>query len=62
MYENFEQIDGTHPWREVSEEGYEDYPVQYRAGGRVVYFNYDLAKEMELISKSHLRKMNANES
>jgi len=58
MYKNFEKIDGTHPWRKVSAEGYLDYPVRYRAGGRVLFFNFPLAKEMGLISKNHPTRMN----
>ena len=43
MYEAFGQLDGSHPWRLVSPEGYQDYQARYRPGGRVVYFNYPLA-------------------
>ena len=58
MYENFQKIDGTHPWRAVSPQGYEDYPVCYRKGGRVIYFNYALAKEMGLIATNHHKELN----
>ncbi|MBP9854613.1 MAG: hypothetical protein KBD53_07090 [Candidatus Omnitrophica bacterium] len=57
MYENFEKINGSHPWREVSPEGYIDYPVRYRKGGRVLYFNFHLAKEIGLIPKNHPRRI-----
>jgi hypothetical protein len=43
MYEAFAKLDGSHPWREVSPDGYVDYPARYRPGGSVIYFNYDLA-------------------
>jgi len=58
MYSKFQKIDGTHPWRDVSPNGYEDYPVRYRKGGHVIFFNYSLAREMELISQKHPAKMN----
>ena len=58
MYNKFHKIDGTHPWREVSPNGYEDYPVRLRKGGRVIFFNYPLAREMGLIPTNHPSKMN----
>jgi len=57
MYENFEKINGSHPWRQVSPEGYIDYPVRYRKGGRVLYFNFHLAKEIGLIPRNHPRRI-----
>jgi hypothetical protein len=53
MYEKFTEIDGTHPWRLVSPDGYVDYPVRYRPRGRVLYINFSLAKEMGLIPQNH---------
>jgi uncharacterized protein YdiU (UPF0061 family) len=53
MYEKFKEIDGTHPWRDVSPDGYVDYQARYRSQGRVLYFNFPLAKEMELIPADH---------
>ena len=53
MYEKFEQIDGRHPWRNVSPDGYVDYQARYRPHGRVLYFNFALAKEMGLIPLDH---------
>lgn len=58
-YAKFRKIDGSHPWRDVSPEGYVDYLVRYREGGRVLYFNFDLAREMGLIPSDHPRRMNA---
>jgi uncharacterized protein YdiU (UPF0061 family) len=54
MYEKFKEIDGSHPWREVSPDGYVDYQVRIRSQGRVLFFNFPLAKEMELIAEDHL--------
>jgi len=56
-YGKFETLNGAHPWRDVSPDGFEDYPVRYRKGGRVVYFNFSLAKEIGLISIRHPNKV-----
>ena len=53
MYEKFKELDGTHPWREVSPDGYVDYQAHYRPKGRVLYFNFPLARELELIPFDH---------
>ena len=44
-----QEIDGRHPWRDVSPDGYIDYQARYRPNGRVLFFNFSLAKEMGLI-------------
>jgi uncharacterized protein YdiU (UPF0061 family) len=53
MYEKFKELDGTHPWRDVSPDGYIDYQARYRSQGRVLYFNFPLARELGLISADH---------
>ena len=58
MYEKFKELDGTHPWRDVSPDGYIDYQARYRTQGRVLYFNFSLAREMELISSDHPSTIN----
>jgi uncharacterized protein YdiU (UPF0061 family) len=58
MYEKFKELDGTHPWRDVSPDGYIDYRARYRPHGRVLYFNFPLAREMGLISANHLLTIN----
>jgi len=58
MYEKFKEIDGTHPWRHVTPDGYIDYRARYRRNGRVLYFNFSLAREMELIPPDHPQIMN----
>jgi uncharacterized protein YdiU (UPF0061 family) len=58
MYEKFKEIDGTHPWRQVSPDGYVDYQARYRPQGRVLYFNFALAKEMGLIPSDHPNNVN----
>ncbi|HEX6649081.1 MAG TPA: protein adenylyltransferase SelO family protein [Pyrinomonadaceae bacterium] len=58
MYEKFEEIDGRHPWRNVSPDGYVDYQARYRPNGRVLFFNFPLAKEMGLIPPDHPPSIN----
>ena len=58
-YRKFDRIDGTHPWREVDPDAYVDYLARYRTGGRALYFNFDLAREMGLIPAEHPDRMNA---
>ncbi|PWT90914.1 MAG: hypothetical protein C5B55_08970 [Blastocatellia bacterium] len=53
MYEKFKAIDGTHPWRDVSPDGYIDYQARYRSQGRVLFFNFPLAREMDLVPPDH---------
>ena len=58
MYEKFKELDGTHPWRSVSPDGYVDYRARYRPQGRVLFFNFPLAKEMGLIPDDHPSSIN----
>ena len=58
MYEKFKEVDGSHPWRNVSSDGYVDYRARYRSQGRVVYFNFPLAKEMGLVPPDHQASLN----
>ena len=58
MYEKFNEVDGRHPWRSVSPDGYVDYQARYRPHGRVLYFNFPLAKEMGLIPPEHPATIN----
>src|SRR5438034_4233833 len=58
MYEKFKDIDGAHPWRDVSPDGYIDYQARYRSKGRVLYFNFPLAKEMDLLPSDHSATIN----
>src|SRR5256886_338605 len=53
MYEKFKDLDGSHPWRDVSPDGYIDYQARYRPQGRVLYFNFPLGREMGLIPADH---------
>ena len=53
MYEAFEKFDGSHPWRDACRDGYVDYRARMRAGGSVAYFNFDLARQMQLVPANH---------
>jgi uncharacterized protein YdiU (UPF0061 family) len=53
MYEKFKELDGKHPWRAVSDDGYIDYHARYRPHGRVLYVNFPLAREMQLLPANH---------
>lgn len=57
-YGAFEQLDGDHPWSERVPEGMIQYPVRQLSGGKVSYFNFELAKEMGLIAKNHTCQLN----
>lgn len=57
-YETFSGLDGRHPWATQVPEGSILYPVRRLAGGRVSYFNFELAKEMGLIPADHPHEMN----
>jgi uncharacterized protein YdiU (UPF0061 family) len=57
-YGAFDQLDGQHPWSERVPEGLILYPVRQLSGGKVSYFNFDLAKEMGLLPKNHPNRLN----
>ncbi len=52
-YHRFSQLDGTHSLRKAVPNGYVDYQARTRHGGKVFYFNFELAREMGLIAKDH---------
>jgi uncharacterized protein YdiU (UPF0061 family) len=57
MYESFEQLSGAHSWRDACPDGYVDYMARIRPGGRVAYFNFDLARQMQLIPANHAQRL-----
>lgn len=57
-YQRISSIDGQHPFRVAVPAGHVNYSAKTRDHGKVVYFNFKLAKEMGLIPKSHLERMN----
>jgi hypothetical protein len=52
-YQNFDQLNGQHPWMTAIPDGFVPYRVRELGTGEVSYFNYVLAKEMGLISPDH---------
>lgn len=56
-YKGFDQLDGSHPWRDSVPEGFVLYPVRQLNFGKVSYFNYKLAKEMGLIDQDHPHRL-----
>lgn len=60
FYDSFDQLDGSHPWMEVVPEGFVSYRVRELGIGKVVYFNFVLAKEMGLISSHHPHVLNSD--
>lgn len=52
-YARFAEINGNHPYKKAVPGAYVDYAVRTRSGGRLVYFNFDLAKEMGLLPADH---------
>lgn len=58
QYTTFLQIDGRHPLRHAISDGYIDYAAFRRRGGKVFYFNFNLAREMGLIALQHPDQLN----
>lgn len=58
-YAAFERIDGRHPLRAAVPGGYVDYRARRVRGSRVLYFNFDLAREMGLIPRDHPDRLDA---
>jgi uncharacterized protein YdiU (UPF0061 family) len=59
-YVNFSQLNGEHAFKKQVPGGRVEYKARYRKGGKVAFFNFDLAKEMGLIAKSHPHVLNAD--
>ena len=57
-YDSFDQIDGEHPLQQQVEDFCVLYDVRLRPGGKVAYFNFELAKEMGLLGLDHPHKLN----
>jgi len=52
-YHGFVFLDGKHPWQDLVQEGYILYPVRMLNQGKILYFNFDLGKEMGLLPIDH---------
>lgn len=57
-YPSFSKINGEHPFKKQVPEGYVAYRARYRKGGKLAFFNFQLAREMGLLPKSHPDEMN----
>ena len=57
-YSEFDRINGEHSFKSAVPGGNVEYQVRTRHGGRVVFFNFPLAKEMGLIPQDHPDTMN----
>ncbi|MFA7614508.1 MAG: hypothetical protein WCY48_09755, partial [Candidatus Caldatribacteriota bacterium] len=58
LYHAFERLNGDHPLKKVSGVHVE-YQARRRKGGKVRFFNFELAKEMGLIDEKHSNELNA---
>lgn len=52
-YSKFSQINGKHPLQKSCKDAFITYQARRRHGGKVAFFNFDLAKEMGLIPEDH---------
>lgn len=57
-YPAFGRLNGEHPFKTQVPEGRVEYKARYKKGGKVTFFNFELAKEMGLISKTHAHELN----
>lgn len=52
-YTKFREIDGSHPLKSIAPEAVVEYQVRTRHGGQVAFFNFELARELGLVSEDH---------
>ena len=57
-YTTFDQLDGHHPLQKAVPDSVVLYKVRTRKGGKVSFLNYELAREIGLLSKNHPDVMN----
>lgn len=57
-YSVFSSIDGRHPWQNEVPGSHVLYRVRQRKGGKIAWFNFDLAIEMGLLPRHHPRSLN----
>lgn len=58
QYPLLSKINGEHPFKTQVPEGRVEYKARYKKGGKVAFFNFELAKEMGLIPKTHAHQLN----
>ena len=59
-YSKFHQVNGKHALQKKCPESFVPYKARKRKGGKVAFFNFELAKEMGLIPKNHEHEMNGD--
>lgn len=57
-YTSFARINGEHPLKTLLPGSRVEYKARHKKGGKVSFFNFNLAKEMGLIPKSHPSELN----
>lgn len=57
-YSGFATIDGRHPWQTQVPGSHVLYRARQRKGGKVAWFNFDLAREMGLLDSDHPDALN----
>ncbi len=57
-YHHFSSINGNHTIKNSIPNSHVDYLARKRKGGKVLYFNFELAKEIGLIPHTHPNKLN----
>jgi uncharacterized protein YdiU (UPF0061 family) len=57
-YPMFSRLNGEHPFKAKVPGGRVEYKARYKKGGKVAFFNFNLAKEMGLLPKNHEEVLN----
>ncbi|MDH3786274.1 MAG: hypothetical protein OEV00_13225, partial [Acidobacteriota bacterium] len=57
-YRQFGRLDGSHPFKSAVPDGFVDYAARRIPDGKVVWFNFQLARETGLIPSSHPARLN----
>ena len=58
-YSRFERLSGSHAYKKAVPGGFVDYAARRLPGGEVVWFNFNLAREMGLVPSRHADTLNA---
>lgn len=59
LYPRFADINGSHPLQQAVPDAWVPYRVRTRPGGKLMYFNLDLARTMGLIPRDHEPVLNS---
>jgi hypothetical protein len=57
-YSTFSKLCGDHPFKENVPGGRVEYQVRHKKGGKIAFFNFDLAKQLGLIPPNHPQELN----